>query len=86
MFLEDYLFKARFLIGCDGANSAVRRMSLIGFTGFTWENFRFTAADVQYDFQKHCGLPIANFVVDAEDWAVIAKTGKEKVWRVCYGM
>ncbi|CAK7227425.1 hypothetical protein SCUCBS95973_006538 [Sporothrix curviconia] len=82
---EDYVFNAKFLIGCDGANSAVRRMSLIPFEGFTWRNFRFTAADVEYDFQKHCDIPVANFVVDEENWAVVAKTGKENIWRVCYG-
>ncbi|CAK7212897.1 hypothetical protein SCUCBS95973_001616 [Sporothrix curviconia] len=82
---DDYEFSATYVVGCDGANSAVRRMSLIRFDGFTWRNFRFTAADVEYDFQKHCGLPVANFVVDTEDWAVIAKTGRENVWRVCYG-
>lgn len=59
---------------------------MIPFEGFTWTNYRFTAADVEYDFTEHCSFPEANFVVDPENWAVIAKTGKENVWRVCYGI
>lgn len=58
---------------------------MIPFEGFTWRNFRFTAADVEYDFVEHCGLPMANSIVDPENWAVIAKTGRENIWRVCYG-
>ena len=38
---------AKWLVGADGANSAVRTVSDIPFEGFTLENFRFTAADVR---------------------------------------
>ncbi|EXJ66226.1 uncharacterized protein A1O5_10842 [Cladophialophora psammophila CBS 110553] len=82
---EDHIWEAKFVVGCDGANSAIRRMCMIPFEGFTWRNFRFTAADVDYDFVGHCGFPQANFVVDPEQWAVIAKTGNGNIWRVCYG-
>ncbi|KIV90853.1 hypothetical protein PV10_05459 [Exophiala mesophila] len=82
---EDHIWEAKFVLGCDGANSSVRRMSMIPFEGFTWKNFRFTAVDVDYDFVGHCGFPQANMVVDPEEWAVIAKTGNGNIWRVCYG-
>lgn len=84
--VDEYLFEAKFLVGCDGANSTTRRMSMIPFEGFTWRNFRFVASDVQYDFVEHCGFGLANFIVDPDHWAVIAKTGKENIWRVCYGI
>lgn len=76
---------AQWVVGADGANSAVRRMCFIPFEGSTWTNFRFTAADVRYDFEKEGGYRAANFIVDPEDWAIIARTGPDGVWRLAYG-
>ena len=82
---DEHILGADWVVGADGANSAVRRMCLIPFEGYTWENFRFTASDVLYDFEKEGGYRAANFVVDPEDWAVIARTGRHGVWRIAYG-
>jgi 2-polyprenyl-6-methoxyphenol hydroxylase-like FAD-dependent oxidoreductase len=87
-------FKADWLIGCDGAGSAVRRALCIPFEGHTWtvfppslrgssQDYRFMASNVKYDFRKH-GYGVANMVVDQEDWAVIGQITPD-VWRVAYG-
>ena len=79
-------FTCDYLIGCDGAGSAVRRSQCIPFEGFTWNDFRFVASNVKYDFEKH-GFSTANMVVDEEDWAVIARTGPgDEPWRVAFGV
>jgi 2-polyprenyl-6-methoxyphenol hydroxylase-like FAD-dependent oxidoreductase len=81
-------FEADFVVGCDGASSAVRRSLCIPFEGFTWDDFRFVAINIFYDFEKHGSYPAANHVVDADDWAVIARAGpkEEGLWRVSTGM
>ena len=79
-------FTCDYLIGCDGAGSAVRRSQCIPFEGFTWNDFRFVASNVKYDFEEH-GFSTANMVVDEEDWAVIARTGPgDEPWRVAFGV
>lgn len=81
-------FTCDYLVGCDGAGSAVRRSQCIFFEGFTWQDFRFVATNVKYDFAAFPGWTTANMVVDEKDWAVIARTGNatEGVWRVAYGV
>lgn len=81
-------FSCDYLIGCDGAGSSVRRSQGIQFDGFTWQDFRFIASNVYYDFEQYPGWTTANMIVDEHDWAVIARTGKpeEGMWRVAYGI
>jgi len=80
-------FTADYLVGADGAGSAVRKALCIPFEGFTWKD-RFVASNVYYDFEKYEGYSTANMVVDTKDWAVIARTGKpeEGLWRVAFGV
>lgn len=79
-------FTCDYLIGCDGAGSAVRRSLCIPFEGFTWHDFRFVASNVKYDFGRY-GFTTANMIVDEEDWAVIARTGPgDEPWRVAFGV
>lgn len=83
---EEVFFTCDYLIGCDGASSAVRRSLCIPFEGFTWTDFRFVASNVNYDFEKY-GFATANMIVDEEDWAVIARTGPgDEPWRVAFGV
>lgn len=82
---EEHVISADWVVGADGANSSVRQMCLIPFEGFTWGNFRFTATDVRYDFEKEGGYRAANFIVDPDNWAIIARTGPHGVWRIAYG-
>jgi 2-polyprenyl-6-methoxyphenol hydroxylase-like FAD-dependent oxidoreductase len=84
-------FEADFVIGCDGATSAVRR-SLFGreWPGQTFP-YRFIVQNVFYDgFEKH-GWDGGNYMIDPDHWGLIAKRGKPKtegaptLWRVTYG-
>ncbi|KAK5227432.1 hypothetical protein LTR99_005556 [Exophiala xenobiotica] len=80
-------FSCDYLIAADGAGSAVRRSLCIPFEGFTWQDFRFVASNVKYDFEGYGGFTTANMIVDEEDWAVIARTGPgDAPWRVAFGV
>ncbi|KAK9415457.1 hypothetical protein SUNI508_10481 [Seiridium unicorne] len=79
-------FTCDYLVGADGAGSSVRRALCVPFEGFTWNDFRFVASNVKYDFEKY-GFTTANMIVDEEDWAVIARTGPgDEPWRVAFGV
>ena len=87
---SDVVFAASYLLGADGANSTVRRMSLIPFEGFTWPDWKMTGSDILYDFAKEHGFTPMNFCVDPDDWVVIVYTGQSAdsglpQWRVAYG-
>ncbi|HEY1125500.1 MAG TPA: FAD-dependent monooxygenase [Sphingobium sp.] len=76
-------FRADWVIGSDGARSTVRRLLGLEFEGHTWPD-RFVATNIEYDFAPH-GYQDANMIVDPVDWAVIAKLGRDNLWRVTYG-
>ena len=62
----DTVIEARYVIGCDGANSAVRRMLCIPFEGFTYNEWTLVGCDVISDLEKEMGWTPLNFVVDPE--------------------
>ena len=71
------------VIGADGARSAVRRAMGATFDGFTWPE-TFMATNVYYDFES-CGYAYSNMVADGPNWAVVARLDKqEHFWRVSY--
>ncbi|KAF2815573.1 FAD/NAD(P)-binding domain-containing protein [Mytilinidion resinicola] len=68
-------FAAQYIIGCEGANSKIRR-SLFGdweFPGFTW------------DKQVVATNDDSNFIVDPDNWFMAAKISNDGLWRVTYG-
>ncbi|CAK7210070.1 hypothetical protein SBRCBS47491_000646 [Sporothrix bragantina] len=75
-----------YIIGCDGANSQIRR-ALHGdwnFPGRTWEE-QIVATNVYYPgFETH-GYEDANFIIDKEHWHMASKITKDGMWRVSYG-
>jgi 2-polyprenyl-6-methoxyphenol hydroxylase-like FAD-dependent oxidoreductase len=72
------------VIGADGARSAVRRAMGATFEGFTWPE-TFMATNVHYDFESH-GYCYSNMVADGANWCVVARIDKqEHFWRVSYG-
>jgi 2-polyprenyl-6-methoxyphenol hydroxylase-like FAD-dependent oxidoreductase len=71
------------LIGADGARSTVRTLLSLPFEGFTWPD-RFVATNLRFDFEKH-GFAPNNMIHDPVDWAVVARTGPDDVWRVTFG-
>lgn len=75
--------RADWVVGSDGARSTVRRLLGLEFEGHTWPD-RFVATNIEYDFSAH-GYADANMVCDPVNWAVIAKLGRDNLWRVTYG-
>jgi len=71
------------VVGTDGARSSVRQLLGLPFEGHTWPD-RFVATNVEYDFEKY-GFERANMICDPENWAVVARLGRENLWRVTYG-
>lgn len=75
--------RAGWLVGADGARSAVRHLLGLPFEGHTWPE-RFVATNVRFDFGKY-GFDTANMIADPVNWAVVARLGRGDLWRVTYG-
>jgi 2-polyprenyl-6-methoxyphenol hydroxylase-like FAD-dependent oxidoreductase len=73
---------ARWVIGADGARSAVRRLASIAWDGFTWDN-HFVATNVYADMAS-LGYQQANFVCDPVSGGVIAQLDDRGLWRLTY--
>ncbi|KAH8691679.1 FAD binding domain-containing protein [Talaromyces proteolyticus] len=77
-------FEADFVVGCDGASSAVRK-SLFGqrFDGKTWDKI-IMGTNLIYDFKKF-GWEDTSWIIHPEHFAVICQITQDGVWRVSYG-
>ena len=78
-------FEADYVVGCDGANSKVRR-SLFGdweFPGKTWDE-QIVATNVYYPFEKFDYID-SNFIIHPEHWYMAARITTDGMWRVSYG-
>ena len=75
--------KADWVVGTDGARSSVRSLLGLPFEGFTWPD-RFVATNVEFDFEKY-GFERANMICDPVHWGVVARLGRENLWRVTFG-
>ncbi|KAJ5935999.1 hypothetical protein N7454_005297 [Penicillium verhagenii] len=81
----DAVFHADYIVGCDGANSQIRR-SLHGdwnFPGKSWDE-QIVATNVYYDFEKY-GYEDANFILHPEHWHMASRITRDGMWRVSYG-
>ncbi len=74
--------RAQWVIGADGAGSAVRRQLSLGFDGMTWPE-RFVATNLYFDFERY-RYARATFLIDDVYGAVIAKIDNEGLWRCTY--
>ncbi|KAK3346338.1 FAD binding domain-containing protein [Lasiosphaeria hispida] len=74
-----------YIVGCDGANSQVRR-SLFGdeFPGFTWDQ-QIIATNTYYDFEGKFGWHDANFIIHPENFFMAARITKDNLYRITYG-
>lgn len=75
-------YRAAWVVGADGAGSAVRGALGIEFEGMTWPE-RFVATNVRYDFES-AGYGQANMVIDPEYGCIVAKIDTTGLWRVTY--
>lgn len=74
--------QGRYLIGAEGANSAVRESSGIQFDGFTWPE-RFLVLSTPFDFsQPFPDLCCVNYVADPEEWYFLLKV--PGLWRAMF--
>ena len=76
--------EADYVVGCDGANSTIRRL-LFGdsFPGTTW-NEQIVATNVYYDFSPY-DYDDSNFFIDPEHWHMVAKIQNDGLYRITYG-
>ncbi len=81
---REEVVEAEYLIGADGARSWVRKALEESFDGETLPT-QLVATDIIYDFNAH-GFYDANFIVDAENYGLIARINDEGLWRVSYGV
>ena len=78
-------FKARWMIGCDGGRSQVRKSMRVEFEGFTYPE-RFLVLSTRHDFSKD-GYAITNYIADPEEWCALFKvpgSNGDGMWRVVF--
>jgi 3-(3-hydroxy-phenyl)propionate hydroxylase len=74
--------RGRWLIGADGARSAVRRSLGVAFEGFTWPE-RFLVVSTSFDFYRLLdGLLPVSYVADPERWHFLLQI--PGLWRVMF--
>jgi len=74
--------QGRFLLGAEGANSAVRESSGIQFEGFTWPE-RFLVLSTPFDFSEPFpDLCCVNYVADPEEWYFLLRV--PGLWRAMF--
>lgn len=79
---ETEFLEGCFLIGADGASSAVRKAAGIDYSGFTYDE-KFLVASTDFPFEQvFDDLSWVNYVSDPDEWCVILRT--DKVWRVLW--
>lgn len=71
-----------YLVGADGAWSAVRQQTGIAFDGFTYPE-RFLVVSTDFEFADHLPqLSYVNYVSDPEEWCVLLRV--PTLWRVLF--
>jgi len=72
----------RYLIGCDGAHSVVRKQAEIELQGFTYPEL-FLVISTDFRFEDHMsGLAYVSYVSDPEEWCTILRV--PTLWRVLF--
>ncbi len=77
--------EADYIVGCDGANSKVRRC-LFGdgvFPGHTWDE-QIVATNTYYDFSPY-DYDDSQFIVHPDHWHMVAKIQPDGLYRITYG-
>ena len=79
--------RGRYMLGCDGGRSQVRKSMKVDFEGFTYDE-RFLILSTKYDFAPH-GYALTNYIADPEQWCALFKVpGQDEkgTWRVVFPM
>ena len=75
--------RGRYLIGCDGGRSTVRKSADIDFEGFTYPE-RFIKIGTYHDFQDGTDFVFRQYFSDPEEWCNLFKVrgkGPPGIWR-----
>lgn len=75
----------RWMIGCDGGRSQVRKSMNVDFSGFTYEE-RFLILSTRYDFEPF-GYALTNYLADPDEWCALFKVpgyDERGTWRVVF--
>ncbi|KAK4195599.1 putative monooxygenase [Triangularia verruculosa] len=78
--------EADYVVGCDGANSIIRR-KLFGdwvYPGYTWDK-QIVATNIYYDGFKDIDYDDSQFFVHPEHWHMVARIQPDGLYRVTYG-
>jgi 3-(3-hydroxy-phenyl)propionate hydroxylase len=78
-------FRGRWMIGCDGGRSQVRKSMRVDFSGFTYPE-RFLILSTRYDFAPH-GYALTNYIADPDEWCALFKVpghDDRGTWRVVF--
>jgi len=76
------VFTGDYLIGADGASSAVRQSLGIEFEGFTYPE-RFLSVSTDFEYADHLPkLSYVNYVSDPDEWCVLLRV--PTLWRVLF--
>jgi 3-(3-hydroxy-phenyl)propionate hydroxylase len=78
-------FVGRYLVGCDGGRSAVRKAMGVAFEGFTWPE-RFLVVSMTEDLSRH-GYTGNAYIADPVEWVaifVMPHLGPPGLWRVVF--
>lgn len=73
-------YRSRWLVGCDGGRSAVRKLIGTEFEGFTWPE-RFLVIGTLADFAPH-GFTSNAYVADPKEWAAVFHM--PGLWRLAF--
>jgi len=78
--------RGRYLVGCDGGRSVVRKSQDIDFPGFTWRE-RFIICATPFDFAAAGDYSYRNYMAHPEQWCAMMKVPgdeNEGIWRCLF--
>lgn len=78
-------FCGRWMIGCDGGRSQVRKCMQVEFSGFTYPE-RFLVLSTRHPFERH-GYALTNYIADPEEWCALFKVpgpDGQGIWRIVF--
>ena len=78
--------RGRYLVGCDGGRSMVRKETGVSFEGFTWPE-RFNIVTTSTDFADTMGFRLRNYCAHPDRWVSLMKVPGEDfggVWRCVF--
>jgi 3-(3-hydroxy-phenyl)propionate hydroxylase len=78
-------FHGRYMIGCDGGRSQVRKSMNVDFQGITYKE-RFLVVTTPFDFAE-AGYALTNYIADPEEWCALLKLpgpDDRGIWRALF--